>query len=459
MTANEKHVQCNVHGLIELIPFARVVINSMIYKRLKGLKQLGNTHEVYPTANHTRFEHCIGVYHLAGVVCDRLKEIGMPVTEADKTCVQMAGLLHDAGHGPASHLWEPFSHGGAGAGWEHEDSSCEMIDLIIKDKKIDLAKFGLNSQDLVFIKEMITGKGTRDGGGYPYAGRPAEKFYLYEIISNKLTGIDVDKWDYLLRDSLATGVKITFTYERLVTFMKIFPWRSQEWGVDLQRIAIRDKEKDTIQEMFRDRSRLHRRTYQHDVVKVVDRMMLDSWSAADSAYPKIRGREGRMYSLSEACKDVVALSKLTDEVVNQTILHSEDPALASSRRLLERIANRDLYTIIATISGNLPEKDRTYEAELRNFGGEQLDFCISKRYIDMGKKRCNPVTKVLFYTKNGEQTMELGDEDLAEFAPSKIFHENLFVLLRTEDPDASTIERARQATSAWTSGRGWEVKL
>ena len=87
-------------------------MNSLIYKRLKGLKQLGNSHEVYPTANHTRFEHCIGVYHLgkleicyyflkviitAGVVCERLKEIGLPVTEADKTCVMMAGLLHDAG--------------------------------------------------------------------------------------------------------------------------------------------------------------------------------------------------------------------------------------------------------------------------------------------------------------------------------------------------------------------------
>ena len=74
----------------------------------------------------------------------------------------------NTGHGPASHLWEPFSHGGGGAGWEHEDSSCEMIDLIIKgfnlfviyylaiyfnlEKKIDIAKYGLISRDLVFIK-------------------------------------------------------------------------------------------------------------------------------------------------------------------------------------------------------------------------------------------------------------------------------------------------------------------
>ena len=72
------------------------------------------------------------------------------------------------GHGPASHLWEHFAHGGDGAGWEHEDSSCEMIDLIIKgeflffiiyvsnidflEKNIDISKYGLTSQDLVFIK-------------------------------------------------------------------------------------------------------------------------------------------------------------------------------------------------------------------------------------------------------------------------------------------------------------------
>ena len=85
MTTNEKEVQCNVHGLITLTPFAIKSINTLIYKRLKGLKQLGNmnerfvvvksksnwfsgnTHEVYPTAVHTRFEHCLGVYHLGKI--------------------------------------------------------------------------------------------------------------------------------------------------------------------------------------------------------------------------------------------------------------------------------------------------------------------------------------------------------------------------------------------------------
>ena len=65
MSNFDSHILKLIFNLkFKLIPFAREVINSMIYKRLKGLKQLGNTHEVYPTANHTRFEHCIGVYHL-----------------------------------------------------------------------------------------------------------------------------------------------------------------------------------------------------------------------------------------------------------------------------------------------------------------------------------------------------------------------------------------------------------
>lgn len=461
-TATKKRdVMDNVHGLIKLTPFASEVINSKIFKRLKDLKQLGNTHEVYPSANHSRFEHCIGVYHLAGKVCDRIRseDVGKEVTEVDKICVQMAALFHDLGHGPASHLWEQFSE----AGWEHENSSVQMIDLIIQEKNIKIEDYGLTDTDLIFIKEMITGKphqGESGGDGYPYTGRPASKWYLYEIVSSKLTGIDVDKWDYFQRDSRATGVQITFNsigVQRLLENFDIKKWTSPEWGVDIMRICFRDKEIITIQDMFRDRSKLHLRAYQHKVVKQIDRMMVDAWTAADEAFPKISGKEGKLFSLSEACKDAEALAKL-DDGVNQTILYSDDPGLRASRKLLERIANRDLYRIIATISGDLPEKERHYESELSQFSGD-LDLVVSKRHIDMGQKRCNPLTKVLIYEKESGATMFPSDEDLAETAPIKIYHENLFVLLRTEDPDASTIEEAVQATKAWTSGREWKIKF
>ena len=106
--------------------------------------------------------------------------------------------------------------------------------------------------------------------------------------------------------------------------------------------------------MFSDRSRLHMKIYQHKAVKVVDRMMvilinsspshtlslsqIDAWLAADEAFPPINGRR-----LSEAAHDVRSLVKMTDEYINTIILNSENPGLAKSRDILERIERRDNY--------------------------------------------------------------------------------------------------------------------
>ena len=104
--------------------------------------------------------------------------------------------------------------------------------------------------------------------------------------------------------------------------------------------------------MFSDRSRLHMKIYQHKTVKVVDRMMvilinsspsntfsqIDAWLAADEAFPPINGRR-----LSEAAHDVRSLVKMTDEYINTIILNSENPGLAKSREILERIERRDNY--------------------------------------------------------------------------------------------------------------------
>jgi len=137
-----KKVQDNVHGLIKLSPLALEIINSNIFKRLKLLKQLGNGPEVFPTGNHTRFEHSIGVMHLASVAIEKLREKGVEITEAEKLCVEIGGLCHDLGHGPYSHLWERFVKA-RNVDWDHEKSSIEMFDLLIEGKSFSKPNINL----------------------------------------------------------------------------------------------------------------------------------------------------------------------------------------------------------------------------------------------------------------------------------------------------------------------------
>jgi HD superfamily phosphohydrolase len=90
-----------IHGLIKYDEKEEKLINSSIFQRLRGIKQLALANLVYPGAHHTRFEHCIGTMHLAGRIAKQLKLS----TERIKI-LRLAGLLHDIGHGPFSHVSE-----------------------------------------------------------------------------------------------------------------------------------------------------------------------------------------------------------------------------------------------------------------------------------------------------------------------------------------------------------------
>lgn len=243
-------------------------------QRLRQLKQLGTSEMVYMCATHRRFEHSLGVMHLAGqwLYWMHTRQPKLNITLKDKTCVMIAGLLHDLGHGPFSHTFEFFldEHGEAmkkgsflgetfdnemydefldkQEGWAHEDATLMMIDALLRSlgleidesnldaplKQIgdgyDAAQFGLwdkenankplpieslmTSRDFIFIKECII------GGPLPPKGMSIRKFnesnlpkivvgrtdpnkwFLYEIVCNKQSGFDVDKIDYLARDTL-----------------------------------------------------------------------------------------------------------------------------------------------------------------------------------------------------------------------------------------------------------------
>ena len=151
------------------------IVRHPLMQRLTRIKQLGLTQEVYPGAQHTRFQHSLGAFYLMSEALISLRQKGVFVFDSEAEAVQAAILMHDIGHAPFSHVLENTLISGI----THEEISLMMMDRINQDMH-----GALNLAISIFKDE------------YP-------KFYLHQLISSQL---DMDRLDYLRRDSFFTGV-------------------------------------------------------------------------------------------------------------------------------------------------------------------------------------------------------------------------------------------------------------
>lgn len=196
-----------IHGNITMNGLCLRIIDTKEFQRLRNLKQLGTCDYVYPGATHTRFSHSIGVSYYAHKLVTTIKtnQPYLNITESDILCVKVAGLCHDLGHGPFSHVFDgvfmarmhPNEH------FHHEDWSVDIFRHLLTHNHIHISDYGLTPQDQLFIEEIIRGTKEKDR-----QGRCWEKFYLYDIVNNSRSGLDVDKLDYFRRDIRHTNVDV-----------------------------------------------------------------------------------------------------------------------------------------------------------------------------------------------------------------------------------------------------------
>ena len=151
------------------------IVQHPLMQRLTRIKQLGMANVVYPAAQHTRFQHSIGAFHLMSEAILSLQQKGHFIFDSEAEAVEAAILMHDIGHGPFSHVLEDTLI----TGISHEEISLLMMEQINREMQ------GALNLALKIFK-----------GDYP-------KQFLHELISSQL---DMDRLDYLRRDSFFTGV-------------------------------------------------------------------------------------------------------------------------------------------------------------------------------------------------------------------------------------------------------------
>ncbi|KAK5620767.1 hypothetical protein CRENBAI_018933 [Crenichthys baileyi] len=441
-----------IHRSVELHPLLVKIIDTPQFQRLRNIKQLGGKYYVYPGASHNRFEHSIGVAFLAGQLLQTLKEkqSDLKITKWDILCVQIAGLCHDLGHGPFSHLFDqmfipkarpgetftPKTRPGSKEKWKHEIASQEMFDHLVNENNLRSAfreamVHSLNEEeldaeelekqldkDLYFIKELIYPYKIGPQDEWPYKGRTKEKAFLYEVVSNKRNEIDVDKWDYFARDCHHLGMKNNFDHLRLIKFARVCEVDGQ------MQICYRDKEVFNLYNMFNTRFCLYKQAYLHRVGNAIDWMITDAFLKADG-HILIEGRGGRRFTLSTAICDMVAYTKLTDNVFYQ-ILNSTSQELEEARNILDRIMCRELYFCLVEIRSEQNQED--IEAEWReNIPGHNPDnYVVDSVKFNYGMGGEDPIRHVRFYSKETpNETRTIESAEVSHLLPTQ-FQESLF---------------------------------
>lgn len=439
-----------IHDSIELTPIAKAIIDTPIFQRLRYLHQLGVCYLIFPNANNNRFEHSVGTYHLAGMVLERLvknsnnREINKALMEVKfireyllshfefddteenirtlenlNTClmddylielIKIAGLIHDIGHGPFSHLFDEWIHIinedkqlDGSVMLEHEERSVLLFHKIITDEKIKFADDEYNMSDFInedafdFIAELIN----------PTNTTPIN--FVFQIVSNSLNGLDVDKLDYLYRDSFYLGSGNPYDLMRVISHVQVIGGN----------ICFPEKISYDIYKVFRSRYDLHKQFYTHKTTICIEHMIRDILHNLDL-----------ILNISSTIKNnrLDKFIELTDTTILDTakILKEYQPIyqlykkqIDTIQKIITKINTRDIYKCVYSETFQTDEiitneeifnkfkstiEPQGIDAEWLNLDSPKLKIVKLKIGL-LGGNKSHPLDTVYFYNRNNKSML------------------------------------------------------
>lgn len=252
-----------IHGFITLNDWEREIIDHPVFQRLRRIRQLGMTDMVYPGATHTRFEHSLGVMHVATRMFDRIKERGqtflrkMKLKKKDleqvRVLVRLSSLLHDVGHAPFSHAGEELMPKDTeGKLCRHEQYSASAVLHLMQDvvEGHSLNHYGIKVQE---IADFLNGA--------PSLGW---KLLWRSLVSGQL---DADRADYLLRDSHHLGVAYGhYDLDRLIATLTV----AHDDEIDSPVIAVEEGGEHAAEGLLIARYMMFTQVYFHHTRRAYD---------------------------------------------------------------------------------------------------------------------------------------------------------------------------------------------
>ncbi len=339
MNSVRKIINDPVYGFITIDhPLILQIISHPYYQRLRNIHQMAFAHLVYPGAVHSRLHHSLGAYHLMCNALGELKSKGVDITPGEELGAKIAILLHDIGHGPFSHALENELI---------TDTHHEAISLLIIKKLNE--EFGGQLQTAI---DIFTNK-------HP-------KNFLYQLVSGQL---DVDRMDYLNRDSFFTGVaEGVIGYDRIIKML----------AVKDGNLLVEEKAIYSIEKFLVSRRLMYWQVYLHKTVLAAEMLLV-----------KIIHRAKELISKGEPLK---AASDAFDFFLHQQ-------GASSVEKNLDTFCRLDDYDVMATI------KNWCYHAD--NILATLCRFLTERRLYKV-KLQSEPVDTNLINTKTKEAIDKLG---------------------------------------------------
>ena len=336
-----------VHGDIFIDEKYVAVIDAKEFQRLRRIKQLSVANMVFPGAEHTRFAHCIGTFHVMRMIIEHFEPLfhkcGLEITEQEKDAALVAALLHDIGHGPYSHAFE-----GVLRSLGYEDINHEQLGvMIIKSEYTEIhevltREFGEDFPDVVaniiLKKQEVKQK--------PF-NKSTKKLDLQFVLSSLLSSqLDADRMDYMLRDSWYTGAKYgTIDLSRTINSMSlaINPENDQFC------VCVEERYLVDIENCLLGRYQMHKEVYYHSIKCEMEEVIGCILRQAKKLYEEKRLKNAEQ--LPEAIRmmfaeekfDILKYILLDDNIMYylfENWMNDEDPEL---KALCSTLINRNKY--------------------------------------------------------------------------------------------------------------------